>query len=227
MSSHIDLDSSDIYFKDFINCKNFPYDDNGHGTAVCGIIAGDGRISNGNFTGINSNANIIMLKVINKQGRFILTDLIDALSWIEENYISMQIKIITLSLGYDSKYINDPIKKKIKSLYNKNIIIITSSGNNINEITAPGEMNEVLTVGNTKIKWNNIEKPDINIPYKQIVTLSNKTNFIFYDMYTKVSGSSFAAAIVAGEAYKLLTQNPHLSNTEMYSILKEMFISSF
>lgn len=44
---HIDFDNRIIAFKDFINNKNIPYDDSGHGTHVSGIIAGSGKASNG------------------------------------------------------------------------------------------------------------------------------------------------------------------------------------
>jgi len=36
-----------ITFKDFVNDKPFSYDDNGHGTAIAGIIGGNGTMSNG------------------------------------------------------------------------------------------------------------------------------------------------------------------------------------
>ena len=49
---HIDFDSRICAFADFIAHKKSPYDDNGHGTCVAGILAGSGRASMGKYKGI-------------------------------------------------------------------------------------------------------------------------------------------------------------------------------
>ena len=46
---HIDFDSRICAFADFIAHKKVPYDDNGHGTCVAGILAGSGRASMGKY----------------------------------------------------------------------------------------------------------------------------------------------------------------------------------
>ena len=42
---HIDFTGRILAFQDFIGHRIRPYDDNSHGTHVCGIIGGDGRAS--------------------------------------------------------------------------------------------------------------------------------------------------------------------------------------
>ena len=39
---HPDLESKCMIFKDFVRDQNKIYDDNGHGTHVCGILCGSG-----------------------------------------------------------------------------------------------------------------------------------------------------------------------------------------
>ena len=45
-------------FKDFVKNKTQFYDDNGHGTFVCGVCAGGGYLSNFRYSGIAPKANL-------------------------------------------------------------------------------------------------------------------------------------------------------------------------
>ena len=42
---HMDFGDRIYAFADFISYRTFPYDDNGHGTHVCGILCGSGLAS--------------------------------------------------------------------------------------------------------------------------------------------------------------------------------------
>ena len=53
---HRDFDSRVTGFADMVNGKNFAYDDCGHGTHICGIIGGSGRMSGGRYSGIAPGA---------------------------------------------------------------------------------------------------------------------------------------------------------------------------
>src|SRR5439155_27096339 len=55
-------------FVDFVNGQLMPYDDNGHGTHVAGIIAGNGTDSNGQKAGSAPDASIVSLKVLDANG---------------------------------------------------------------------------------------------------------------------------------------------------------------
>ena len=48
ISPHPDFGNRICAFSDFISHKQTPYDDNGHGTHVTGILCGDGTASGGN-----------------------------------------------------------------------------------------------------------------------------------------------------------------------------------
>ena len=54
-------------FVDFVNGAAQPYDDNGHGTHVAGIIAGNGYDSHGEKAGIAPDASLVSLKVLDAQ----------------------------------------------------------------------------------------------------------------------------------------------------------------
>ena len=53
-------------FVDLINSFTNPYDDNGHGTFVCGVCSGGGYLSKFRYAGIAPKSNLYVLKALNK-----------------------------------------------------------------------------------------------------------------------------------------------------------------
>ena len=53
-----------LAWKDFVNGSNSPYDHNGHGTHVAGIIAGNGQVSKGKYRGMAPDAKLVGIKVM-------------------------------------------------------------------------------------------------------------------------------------------------------------------
>ena len=66
---HIDFTGRILAFQDFIGHRIRPYDDNSHGTHVCGII---GRVTEGlregRIRGIAPGCSLIVLKVLDRTG---------------------------------------------------------------------------------------------------------------------------------------------------------------
>mgnify|MGYP000975529992 CR=1 FL=1 len=58
--SHIDFTGRIRAFHDFIGHRIQPYDDNSHGTHVCGIIGGDGRASQGRIRGVAPGCDVLV-----------------------------------------------------------------------------------------------------------------------------------------------------------------------
>ena len=65
-------------FVDFVNGRTLPYDDNGHGTHVSGIIAGNGYDSRGEKSGVAPNASLVSLKVLDGNGSGTISNIIAA-----------------------------------------------------------------------------------------------------------------------------------------------------
>jgi serine protease AprX len=145
-------------FVDFVNNGLVPYDDNGHGTHVAGIIAGDGNDSGGARAGIAPAAHIVSLKVLDGQGRGVISDVIAAFEWAVANRVSHNIRVINLSVGarVTESYMTDPLTLAAKRATDAGIVVVTAAGNlgkkangatQYGGITAPGNAPWVLTVG--------------------------------------------------------------------------------
>ena len=145
-------------FVDFVNDRTMPYDDNGHGSHVAGIIGGVGYDSKFDKAGIAPLASIVALKVLDQNGEGSISRLIAALNWVSLNYKAYNIRVVNMSVGagvYES-YWTDPLTLATKALTDKGIVVVAAAGNlgknaagqlQWGGITAPGNAPWVLTVG--------------------------------------------------------------------------------
>mgnify|MGYP003694002603 CR=1 FL=1 len=86
-------------FVDFVNGRRAAYDDNGHGSHVAGIIAGNGYDSSGQKAGIAPGASLVSLKVLDANGSGTISDIIAALNWVAVNAQTYNIRVVNLSVG--------------------------------------------------------------------------------------------------------------------------------
>ncbi len=61
---HVDFDNRIIAFQDIVYGKRQPYDDNGHGTHIAGILGGSGSASGGRCRGVAPECDFIGIKVL-------------------------------------------------------------------------------------------------------------------------------------------------------------------
>ena len=102
-----------ILFKDFVNNKKDPYDDNGHGTHVTGICSGNGILSKGKYKGIAPLSNIISIKILNNTGNGNSSDVLAGIQWVIDNAKKYNIKILNLSIGTEPQISDDPLVKAV------------------------------------------------------------------------------------------------------------------
>lgn len=142
-----------IIFKDFLNGRDNCYDDNGHGSHVCGILGGNGTMSNGLYTGVAPGCNLIVLKVLNKQGNGNVPDVLAGLQWIIENKEKYNIRIVNISVGTSKAELaheDSILVKGVNDVWDHNIIVVTAAGNggpSPQSIGAPGISRKIITVG--------------------------------------------------------------------------------
>lgn len=229
ISSHIDFDHRIIEFVDLT--KNPTYkirDDSGHGTHVCGILAGSGKASGGLYKGIAIRSNLIVLKVLNHQGNGQVDTLLSALQWVLEHCSEYSIRIVNISISvskncslHTDRIKLFHLKDLLYRLHEKNILIVTAAGNegpDNNSISILGNQNYTLCVGchdgDYKSKsdtlceqysgrgyaYYSMMKPDVVAPGTEIVSCSGKNR----RGYTSKSGTSMSCPIISGVAADLM-----------------------
>lgn len=144
-----------IAFEDFINGRKEPYDDNGHGTHVAGIIGGNGYSSKGKYAGIAPACNFIAVKVLDHRGDGNISDVLAGLQWIIDNRKKYNIRIVNISVGTASKDSldeNSLLVQGVNAVWDSGIVVVVAAGNNgpgPMSISTPGISRKVITVGSS------------------------------------------------------------------------------
>lgn len=217
-----------VKFIDLVNKTTTPYDDNGHGTFVAGVACGNGIFSHSN-TGIATQANIISIKALGKNGDSNSNMILDAMQWVYENHKAYNISVVCMSFGSESCENFDPLSSGAEALWKAGITVVAAAGNsgpNQSSIKSPGNNPYIITVGALNVKDMNVadfssrgptiygHKPDLLAPAVDIISCNNK-----FLPYTKMSGTSVATPIVAGVCAIIKSKFPKMTNNEIKKFL--------
>jgi len=146
-------------FYDFTKLDKFrqptqpaPYDDLGHGTHIAGLIAGSGAAPSYMFQGVAPNANLVVFKVLDKNGAGSTSAVIAAIEYIVSHRKTLGVQIINLSLGKPitapAKF--DPLVQAVESASAKGLIVVVAAGNDgpgYGSINSPANAPSAVTVG--------------------------------------------------------------------------------
>ncbi len=142
-------------FVDFINHRTEPYDDNGHGTHVAGIIGGSGYSSKGKYKGVAPDCNFIGVKVLDHRGDGNISDVLAGLQWIMDNRKKYNIRVVNISVGTSAKDNldeNSLLVQGVNAVWDSGIVVVVAAGNNgpgPMSISTPGISRKVITVGSS------------------------------------------------------------------------------
>ncbi len=208
---------------------NRPYDDEGHGTHIAGIIAATSNNKRG-ITGLSNRIKILPIKVLRKkensrnQGSGSIT-LTDRIAKGILYAIKRGVKVVNLSLGWPSVLDTNYLRETIREAQNQGITIIAAAGNNGNDSQIfPCAYPEVICVGaieaDGKItRFSNYGgHVDLLAPGENI--LSTYPRFMDPEHfsikgYEIKNGTSQAAPFISASVAILKGINPHISENEV------------
>jgi serine protease AprX len=124
----------------------------GHGTFMAGLIAGDGRSSNGTYVGTAPRARIVSVKVAGFDGSTDISQILAGIQWIVAHKDTYGIRVLNLSLGSDSgqDYRLSPLDFAVERAWQAGIVAVVSAGNSGPDpqtVHKPGDDPYVVTVG--------------------------------------------------------------------------------
>ena len=232
--SHPDLSHVELAgWRDFVLSKDYPYDDQGHGTSMAGIL-----VAKNLLPGIAPNVNLYIAKAITSSGSGTDVDIAAAVDWCIDN----DVDIISLSLG-GSQGIDlilietDDLEQAVNRAIDEGIFVVAAAGNDGSnddgDVASPGGVEDVICVGaidvdgtmwiNSSVGNNGItsqhwlgrydpdKKPELVAPGEKLPLLNAQIGDT-ESLYAWGSGTSGATVWVSGAIAHLLEHRPDLGH---------------
>lgn len=130
---------------DFVNEDGDPRDDNGHGTHVAGIVAGDGD----DMTGVAPEATLAAYKVLDRFGNGRLSDVMAGLQAAVDPDNPHRADIVNMSLGAQGNG-RGPLGQAASAAVRAGTVVVASAGNDgpgARTVGTPAAARGVLAVG--------------------------------------------------------------------------------
>jgi subtilisin family serine protease len=219
----------DVMGYDFFNKDGLPYDDFGHGTEVFGIIGASGNNQKG-VAGLNWNARIMSLKVLDSQGNSSISTAVEAIEYA----IQQKANIINLSWGYTGAP-SQTLEQAIQKARDAGILIVASAGNSLTgsgvdndkdatQANYPSSYPEdnIIAVAATdtsdqlaNFSYYGVRSVDLGAPGVGIYSTSPQNGYEYF------TGTSAAAPFVTGSAALVWAFNPSLNYSEVKRLILE------
>lgn len=243
---HPDLKDRVAGFRDFTGSSIKCRDDSGHGTHVAGILAGNGISSGGTYAGMAPRTDLLIGKVLDREGNGNVDNVISGIQWVMESAVSCGIRIVNISVGTQpdlAQSQKDRLQKAVEELWDMGLIVVVSAGNygpRSGTVVVPGNSRKVITVGvpdspssfsrsrRERINYSGrgptnecVIKPDIFAPGTGILSCNSRFSFPGEPPYIMKSGTSMATPVVSGALACLLSKYPDMTNVEVKLKLRE------
>jgi subtilisin family serine protease len=194
---HPDLQENYRGGYDFVNNDTQPWDDNGHGTEVAGIVAA--RENGFGLVGVAPRAELFAVKVLGSDARGAISDVVKGLEWA----IQQGMQVVNMSLGTPED--SQALREAVSAAWEAGLVLVAAAGNESGSVLDPAAYQEVIAVSGTnkddRLAWSSNFGPEIDLaaPGEEIPTTYPG------DRYRLASGTSFAAPHVTGTAALLIS----------------------
>jgi subtilisin family serine protease len=197
---HQDLTSPSTkieFFEDLINNFKYPYDDNGHGTSIAGILCSSGLSSNNMYKGICNKSKLYCYKAFDKLGKGFASDILYSIESLSNKSKENNIKVLCLpfELLTHNTFIISCFDLTFNYAISKGLIPIVPSGSNLStktSIMGIATLPSCITVSglNTAspiIKpyayssegiYVKLNKPNLSAACVNIVSLNSDNNYV-------------------------------------------------
>lgn len=235
ISLHPDYAQRIVMFQDFCNHKTRPYDDNGHGSHIAGIIAGNGQMSKGRYRGVAPGASLIVLKVLDRTGNGDTKNVVEAIQWIIQNHEKYNIRVANISVGMlpSSKgREREQLLDWVDCLWDSGVFTVAAAGNSgpaSSSVTIPGASRTVLTVGSSDDRdffvrmkglypgYSGVGPTECCVCKPEILAPGTAIKSCNYENqgYTVKSGTSMATSVVSGACALAYDKYPDLEPSDL------------
>lgn len=246
IAGHPDLAGRIRAFRNFTSGRTDCHDDSGHGTHVAGILAGNGKMSNGIYGGMAPLSDLIAVKVLDHEGNGNVENVIRGIEWILKYRKKYRMRIVNISVGTREDLMEEQkqsLVNAVEELWDQGMVVVVSAGNYgpaKGSIAVPGNSPKVITVGVPDTAVRNIKgkpgkvnysgrgptarcvvKPDVFAPGTGIISCNARYDKKGQPFYIMKTGTSMAAPVVSGAIACLLSAYPDMSNVEVKLKLRE------
>ncbi len=129
-----------------------PHDWDWHGTQTSVVAAGNGRLSDGTYRSLASEAQVVLVKASDR-GKITEENIAAGLEWVAKNKERYNIRVVSISLGGDEDvpYETNVVDRAAEAAVQQGLVVIVAAGNsgctNRPRPVPPANSPSVITVG--------------------------------------------------------------------------------
>ena len=201
---------------DFVGDGQGTNDCNGHGTHVAGTVGGK-------TTGVAPNVTLVPVRVLGCNGSGATSGILSAISWVIADHVAGTPAVANFSLGGG---LNSLLNSYLSNLIFDGVTVVVAAGNSNTDActSSPANLTSAITVAaadsnDARATYSNYGScVDIYAPGSGITSAwySGDT------MYASLSGTSMATPHAVGVAARILSLNPTLPPSQVWTTMAGM-----